>query len=186
MFDPMKQDRWPLALRGVLALAFGALILFANPSLTTLASLFGLFAAVDGVLNLVVAFRSRNSNSRWWMPLLEGGAGLLTGALTFFWPNLTSSVLMYLMAFWAVEIGIMEVVIAVELRQQIEHEWLLTTGGALSIVVGVLIVLFSAAGIWLAGVYAVLFGTLLIGLYTTLAMPVLPARQAETVRSVDR
>jgi len=186
MFDLLTQDRWTFALRGVLALLFGAVILFANLTLTTLALLFGLFATFNGLLSLLVAFRSRGSNLRWWMPLLEGGAGLLTGALTFFWPNLTNTVLMYLIAFWAVEIGIMEVVAAVELQQQMENKWLLTTGGAVSIVGSVLMYVFSATGIWLVGVYAVLFGALLLGLFTSLTMPALSPRYVEITRSIDR
>jgi uncharacterized membrane protein HdeD (DUF308 family) len=100
--------------------------------------------------------------------LLEGIAGIGAGVLTFVWPGLTALVLLYLIAFWAIVTGIFEVVAAIRLCRAITIEWLLGIAGVASVVFGVLLVAFPGAGaltvVWLIGIYALVFGLLLLGL----------------------
>ncbi|MDB5059860.1 MAG: hypothetical protein JWO59_3332, partial [Chloroflexi bacterium] len=54
------------------------------------------------------------------------------------------------------------------LRQEITGEWLLGLTGLLSVIFGLLLIIFPGAGaltvVWLIGIYALLFGVLLLGL----------------------
>jgi uncharacterized membrane protein HdeD (DUF308 family) len=73
--------------------------------------------------------------------------------------------LLYLIAAWAIIIGIFQIVQAIRLRKEIEGEWLLVLGGIASVVFGLLLQIFPGAGtlaiVWLIGIYSMVFGMLL-------------------------
>ncbi|HEY7614662.1 MAG TPA: HdeD family acid-resistance protein [Gemmatimonadales bacterium] len=167
--DTLSRNWWLVVLRGVLGIAFG-IITFVAPaiSLAALVLLFGAYAFADGVFAIASAVRRRGTTDRWWVLLLEGLVGIGAGLVTLFLPGITAIVLLYIIAGWAVATGILELVAAVRLRKEIEHEWLLALSGIASVVFGVLIALFPGAGalalvIWI-GAYAFVFGALLVAL----------------------
>jgi uncharacterized membrane protein HdeD (DUF308 family) len=158
---------WAFALRGAAAILFGVLAL-AMPGITlaVLVFLWGAYALVDGALALVSAFRT-NHDHRLAL-VLEGLVGIAAGAVTFVWPGLTTLVLLYIIAGWAIITGILELVSAIRLRRVIDDEWWLALSGAASVVFGIAVVVAPAAGalalVWLIGIYAIVFGVLLIAL----------------------
>jgi uncharacterized membrane protein HdeD (DUF308 family) len=165
----LARNWWALAIRGAAAIIFG-LLAFILPGVTlvTLILLFGAYAIVDGIFNLIAALRGhRGDQPRWWLAL-EGLVSLGAGIVTFAMPGLTALVLVYVIAAWAVITGVLEIVGAIRLRQEISNEWWLVAGGVLSVVFGVL--LFGAPGagalavIFWIGAYAIIFGALLVGL----------------------
>jgi sporulation protein YlmC with PRC-barrel domain len=97
---------------------------------------------------------------------VEGVLGVLAGIVAFLWPGLTALALLYLVAAWAIVTGILQLVGAIRLRQEIEGEWLLILSGILSVIFGVLLAALPGVGIlalvWLIGAYAVASGILLI------------------------
>lgn len=169
MLNTLSKNWWMLVVRGIAAILFGLLaIIMPGLTLIVLVLMFGAYALIDGVMNVISAWNSRSQYDRWWIGLLEGAVGILFGILTFIWPGITGMVLLYLIAFWAVMTGVMEIAAAIQLRKEIENEWLLGISGALSIIFGVLLVLFPAGGAlavaWVIGIYAMIFGAALIAL----------------------
>lgn len=160
---------WALVIRGVVAILFG-IVAIAAPvsSLFALVILWGAFVIVDGVFNLVLAARKARAGRSWGWLLFEGLVSVAAGVLTFVWPGITALALLAVIAIWAVLTGIAEIAAAIRLRREIRGEWLLATSGVLSIVFGVLLLVFPASGVlalmWLIGAYAIIYGVLLIGL----------------------
>ena len=159
---------WALALRGGLAVLFGVLA-FATPGVTlvTLLWLFGAYALIEGVCNLIAAVRGHGQQP-WWTLVLEGVISVGAGVVAIALPGVTAIVLLYVIAARAVVMGVFEIAAAIRLRARIEHEWWLGLSGALSVVFGVLMMAFPGAGalavmLWIAA-YAVIFGALLIAL----------------------
>lgn len=159
---------WSPVLRGVAAIIFGILT-FVNPGITlaVLVLFFGVYALVDGVLNLFAAF-GRRGEERWWELLLEGIISIAAGVVTLVWPRITAIALLVVIALWAIVTGIFELVAAVRLRKVIRGEWLLALSGIASVLFGILLFVYPRAGalaiaIWI-GAYAIIFGGLLVGL----------------------
>lgn len=167
----LSRNWWAVALRGVAAIIFGILT-FVVPGITlaVLVLLFGGYAIVDGIFNLVAAARGRagdGDQSRGWL-VLEGLVSIAAGIVTFVWPGLTALALVYIIAAWAVVTGVLEIVAAVRLRRHIDNEWWLALGGVLSIGFGVLLMVAPGVGalalVFWIGAYAIVFGALLVGL----------------------
>ncbi len=157
---------WMLILRAVAAVLFGILALISPViALLFLVYLFAAYILIDGILSVIVAIQERTTYARWWILLLGGIAGIIFGLLTFFWPGVTSLVLFYLVAAWAVVTGIFEVIAAFSVRAA-GVEWLLVLGGVLSIIIGIIFFLHPVASIlaivWLLGVFAIIYGVILI------------------------
>ena len=167
MLDFMSRNWWVLTVRGAAAVLFGVLALF-WPGMTAivLALLFGAYALVDGVLAGVHAVQA-DSGSR--IPLVvEAVVGILLGIVALLWPVATLVVLTVLIGAWAVVTGVVEIVGAVRLRKEITGEWLYILSGVLSVCFGLLLWFWPMAGAvavaLIIGVYAVVFGAVLIAL----------------------
>ena len=167
MAGSLSQNWWLVVLGGVLAILFGVLA-FVWPSITwlTLIVMFGVYAIVDGIIAIVSGLSRTKESARWWTFLVEGLLGIGAGVVALVWPGLTSLVLIYMIASWAIITGILEIVAAIRLRNEITNEWVLGLGGLVSIGLGVLLFFEPVAGglaiIWTIAAYALIFGVLLV------------------------
>ena len=164
MLQLLARRWWALALRGVIAVLFGLLTFFIpGVTLISLVLLFGFYAILDGTFDIVSAMKAPGHH---WPLLVEGIVGIVAGIVTFMWPGITAMVLLYLIAFWAILTGVLEIVAGIRLREVIANEMLLILMGVISTLFGILIIIFPGAGalaiiIWI-GAYAVVFGIILI------------------------
>jgi uncharacterized membrane protein HdeD (DUF308 family) len=81
---------------------------------------------------------------------------------------MTALILLILIAARAIVTGVFEIAAAIQMRKYITGEWLLVLGGLASVLFGVLLLINPGAGalavVWLIGVYAVVYGVLLLAL----------------------
>lgn len=167
MLENLSRYWWLVVLRGVFAIIFGILA-FVWPGITigALIILFGAYALVDGISSIITGISRRNSNSQWWVLLLEGIIGVVAGILAFVYPGMTALALLYFIAVWAILTGIMEVIAAIRLRKEIDNEWWLILGGVLSIIFGLLLIIFPGSGalglLWVIAAYSIIFGIMFI------------------------
>jgi len=160
---------WLLLLRGVAAIAFGILaFIWPGVTLFTLVILYGAFALIDGILALAAAFTGRSETiPRWWL-VLTGILGITAGLIALLWPGITALGLIVCIGLWAIFRGVMEIIAAVELREEIEGEWLLILAGALSVLFGLGVLIYPGTGalalVWLIAIYAVAIGIVMVAL----------------------
>lgn len=163
----LERNWWVLLVRGIAAITFG-IAAFVWPTLTVavLVMLFGAWVLVDGIFGVIDSIRYRDRMKHWWLWLLEGVLGIVVGALTLLMPGVTAYVLLIFIAAWAIVGGVLRIIAAIRLREQIEGEWLWGLSGAISVLFGIALVVMPGAGIlsliWLIGFWAVLFGVLCI------------------------
>lgn len=159
---------WLFLIRGIAAIIFGVLA-FAWPGVTlvVLVLFFGAFALVDGIASLIAAITGRGATApRWWLAII-GLVGIAAGLLTFFWPAVTAVLLLYFIAGWAIAMGVFQIIGAIQLRKEIDNEWLLVLSGVVSVLFGILLLAVPGTGllalVWLIAIDAIIFGVLVIG-----------------------
>ena len=165
----LTRNWWLVALRGLLAILFGA-VAFIWPGLTwlVLILMFGVYAILDGIFAMISGVVQSRYSPRWWVFLVEGFISLVAGVIVLAQPGLAGIALVVVIAVWAVLTGLLEVIAAIRLRREIRDEWMLGFGGFLSIMLGLLMLFQPGAGglviTLMVGAYALIFGILMVAL----------------------
>jgi uncharacterized membrane protein HdeD (DUF308 family) len=158
-----------LIVRGIVGLVVGFIaIMWPGITIAALVVVFGAYAIVDGVSNLVMGLKPAVSHERSWAQAFQGLIGIAAGVLTFLWPGITALALVFFIAAWAMMTGVLEIAAAVRLRRVITGEWRLLLSGILSMAFGIIVFAMPAAGAigiaWMLGVYTAAAGAVLISL----------------------
>ena len=163
----MRSHWWTYVARGVLTIAFAGMALAVpTAALLVLVWLFGIYAASAGIVSLVAAASQDDTRYPRGLLVLQAAAGIGAAVLAFGWPGITAAALLFLVAWWALLTGAVEIYAAVRLRQARSGEWRLAIAGAASVIFAALVFFAPAAGtiaLWALIVgYALVFGTALI------------------------
>jgi uncharacterized membrane protein HdeD (DUF308 family) len=155
-----------IAVRGSIALLFGlGACLWPNVTLAEFVLLFGVYALLDGIVAIVIGSRLRATDRGWLLPL-EGLLGIALGLLALARGDAGTPLITILVGVWALVTGALELLAAHRLRQDIPGEAFLAFGGGTALAMGMLILLFPAAGslllVVLFGSYALIFGASLL------------------------
>jgi len=158
---------WMIAVRGVVALGFGLLVLlWPGIDANVLALAFGVFAVVDGLVLAGLAVVGRDVLENWWVVLAEGLVGIALGVLALSWHDIGGLRLLALLAAWAVVTGVFEVEAGVRLRRLAAGETSLLLAGVLSVGVGIALVALPKDDpveiAWAIGLFGMTYGALLV------------------------
>lgn len=165
---------WVIVLRGVLAIVFGIIALIAPAAaLTGIVIILGAYLLVDGAIEIVQAIRSRGADRRWGWLLLQGVVSLLGGLAALLLPDLAGLAgglfVLWIIVIYGFVHGAVSIATASGLRGSPGNGWAVFSGVLsilFAIVLAVIITLSPSASvlslIWVAGVYVVIFGAMLI------------------------
>jgi uncharacterized membrane protein HdeD (DUF308 family) len=167
MLNPLSRHWWAFLARGLCAIAFGILTwVWPDITVRVLMVAFGAFALANGVLSFSKAVDSWYEKDDRWVFVIEGLLGIGIAIITLFAPRVTAVALLFYIAAWTLVMGVLETVIAIRLRKEIEGEFWLFLAGLVSVIFAVLLMLFPGNGIlglvWGLAIYAVVFGILLV------------------------
>jgi len=169
MVDVLTRNWWAIAIRGLIGVIFG-IVAFLWPlhTMAFLVALFGVYALIDGVFASIAAVNAAKAHERWQPLLVEGVAGVIMGLVALFRPGITIVALVYVIAAWAILTGALAIYAAIQLRNAISGEWMMLLSGAVSLILGVMLIVMPSAGavafLWLIGSYSIIFGVLLVAL----------------------
>ncbi|MFN7096105.1 MAG: HdeD family acid-resistance protein [Gammaproteobacteria bacterium] len=167
MADTLKSLWLMPTLRGVLAILFG-IILFAYPglSLVFMVALFGAFVMVSGIFTLVMGFTRRHYDGMWKTYIADGVISIIIGLLVWLWPAISSMLLVYFIAAWALIGGIMQIISALRLRSFFPSIWVSLLMGILLVVFGIAVFIHPGAGAvaisLVIGIVAIVYGVMAI------------------------
>ena len=166
MDDVLNKSAWQIAVSGIVAIIFGLIALF-MPGLTlaTIILLFGAFAIVFGLVQFFGAIANRKEKKA-WPGLLGGLVSIIIGIVVFSWVGLTALFLLYLIAFWAIFAGLMDIIFSFQVEGDYNNWGLILLRGLVSIIFGIVALVYPGATalvlIWLIGIWAVIMGIMLI------------------------
>ncbi|MDX8047850.1 DUF308 domain-containing protein [Lentzea sp. BCCO 10_0798] len=110
------QRWWLFTVRGVFAVLFGlAALVWPGLTLLALIILWGAYALFDGAMMLYLTLTHKEWPARWALGLI-GVLGLVTGLIALFWPGITATALLLLIAVWALVAGVLQIVDAIRLQ----------------------------------------------------------------------
>jgi uncharacterized membrane protein HdeD (DUF308 family) len=163
-----RHTGWSLALRGVVAVIFGAIAIRSpNIAASAFVVVFAVYAFADGILDFVLAGQLRRAGQRWAWYVFAGIASIALGVVALAYPRVTLIAIVLLVALRAIMLGVLELVAAFS-WEELGNRWLLGLTGLLSIVLGMLLLTSPAVGalalLWTIGVYAIVFGVMLFSL----------------------
>ncbi len=150
-----------IALRGVVAIAFGVCALWFRVYSTLLVGAFVAFALVDGLARLVIALRSTQRDRAWLIHALEGVAGIVLGVVAF---SVAKSLirLTWTIAEWAFVVGLLTIAFAAVAWRRLHDAPLWLLAGVLLIVLGGAMLWFTFGGLLAPGialgVFAIVYG----------------------------
>ncbi|MDI2034148.1 HdeD family acid-resistance protein [Paenarthrobacter nitroguajacolicus] len=161
----LKGSGTALIIRGIAAVLFGILVLaWPGVSVLALVILFGTYAVVDGVTNIVHYFRHKERRSLW--QVVGGIVSVLAGLLAFVWPGITAISLALVIGLWAVILGVSQIALSLEGKRSGGQWWLWLITGIVTTVFGLFLVILPGPGILgllgLLAAFAILFGILLL------------------------
>jgi uncharacterized membrane protein HdeD (DUF308 family) len=166
MIAVLAKNWWAVGIRGVLGILFGLIALFVpGATMLSLVLVFAAYAFVDGAFAIVSAVRAARERERWGYLLLEGIVDIAAAAVAVLWPGTTVVAFVFVVAFWAIFTGVLELMAAFRLDFIDGRGWLIF-GGIVSVLYGVLLIVAPMIGAvvltWWLGAYALVFGVCLV------------------------
>lgn len=166
MIAVLAKNWWAIGIRGALGILFGLIALFLpGATMLSLVLVFAAYAFADGVFGIVSAVRAARAHERWGYLLLEGLVNIAVAAVAVLWPGITVVAFVFLVAFWAILTGVLELAAAFRLELIDGRGWLIF-GGVVSVLYGALLIVTPMIGAvvltWWLGAYALVFGVTLV------------------------
>ena len=150
----LEMGWWALAIRGLAAIVFGLLLLFA-PGITlaagglSLVFLFSAFAIINGASMVVSAIQNRKG--QWFLWLILGVISVFAGVYTLLHPLISSvitiAIMVNIIGIWAILNGFTEIAIAWRIRHEIDYEVFMILSGILSVIFGIVVLLRPGAAL---------------------------------------
>jgi uncharacterized membrane protein HdeD (DUF308 family) len=142
----VRKTWWVFVLGGVASIGFGVLALLAPAAaLFVLGVFFAASVLVDGAAALSGAFQNRDKDG-WWVMALLGALGVLVGGYALLVPPAAIAAFVLVVAFQAIVLGVLTVMLGWRVRRVAESEWILYLTGAVSVGFGVLVLANPASG----------------------------------------
>ncbi|MFC9351818.1 HdeD family acid-resistance protein [Arthrobacter sp. NPDC057013] len=162
---PFEGAGTALFVRGALAILFAiAVMLWPGVTVLALIYLFGFYAGVDGIANIVHYFSDRPRRSAW--ELVGGIVSVLAGIVAFIWPGATAVSLAVVIGAWALVLGVTQIALSVEAKKMLTSWWAWLASGIVTALFGLYVLILPGAGILsllgLLAAFAFLFGVLLL------------------------
>jgi uncharacterized membrane protein HdeD (DUF308 family) len=162
----LARSWWMFLLRGLAGIVFGVLVwLLPGAGLVAILAFLAAWLFVDGVMSVVQAVRGGpdlkgRHRSRTWLGI-DGVLSILMALVVLALPGLSAVALVVMVGAWAIAVGVLRIVLGWR-----AGDWLLGLLGALSVLVGIWLVLAPGPGIlalvWLVGLQATVMGFLFL------------------------
>jgi uncharacterized membrane protein HdeD (DUF308 family) len=168
-WGPLAKQLWGLAIaQGVLAILFGVLALF-WPGLTValLIVLFGVFVLVWGIVGVIVGLASLGTNKFWWLELLFSVLAVGLAVYLLRNPVAAAAIFVFFIGLTFLVRGVVDLLEGLfDADRTSEGRIFSILAGAIGVIAGIIALLYPVSAglavVWVVGLYAVLYGSLVI------------------------
>ncbi|HEY5525984.1 MAG TPA: DUF308 domain-containing protein [Candidatus Anoxymicrobiaceae bacterium] len=165
--DVVMSNWWSYLLKGIVAIIFGAILVsLPGATIKTLVVIVGLFALVDGLVNVIRAFVLMARKQPWGWTLAGGLVGFLLGAIILRHQEFALSFIVILAGIWIVLTGIVELAAAFDMPPK-SGRGILAGFGILLLALGVIVLVYPFGSAYalmvVVGIYAFVVGVFDIG-----------------------
>jgi uncharacterized membrane protein HdeD (DUF308 family) len=137
---------WVSLLKGVLLIIFGVWLFESpNENLIKLSFAFGVLILVGGLLEVGLAFKSRNTNEYWNRALTSGILDILLGVLLMANPSFILFLITLIISIWLIFRGMLSIYYALILKKGQNKNWFW------GFIFGILLILFGGIFVWHPG-----------------------------------
>jgi uncharacterized membrane protein HdeD (DUF308 family) len=167
--DLSLQKRWRmLIIRGFLFTLFGlSVFLISGIELFSMVEIFGIILIFSGFILLLESTFSTDKGYK-ILSIAEGIVNFTAGIVILIFPADSVTALMIFISAWAFVSGLFQVATSIKLRKFLENEFFAITGGFVSLIFGIAILLNLIAGAQtfavVFGLFSIVYGLTLVGL----------------------
>ena len=164
----MKKSNWVIFLvNGIIAVLFGLMALFMPLStIVTLTKYFGILLILGGLIMFYFSYQNMKENKTYVLLMTEAILAVIVGATILFYPKGSLQIFLILIGVWATIVGLLQIIIAVQMKKKVSNHGLFTINGVITLVFGLLLFfnpMGSIKALFMAiGGIAVVSGLLLI------------------------
>ncbi len=143
----MKNSNWWVSLfKGALLIVFGVWLFESpNENLIKLSFAFGALILIGGLLEVGLAFKSRNTHENWNRALTSGILDILLGVLLMANPSFILFLITLLISVWLIFRGVLSIYYALILKKSQNVNWFW------GLVFGIILILFGGIFVWHPG-----------------------------------
>jgi uncharacterized membrane protein HdeD (DUF308 family) len=169
--DTRKRWAWITGLRGVLMLLAGIYaVIFPAQALLVLVIFGGALLLIDGLLGLWSLTFGGAKTGNYWFDVIRNVLAIITGVLILISPVfatlLTTTILIYIVAFQAIFVGVMEIWVIVREREHYARIWPVVLSGVLYVLFGIALLFAPMLGalvmVTFGGILAIVFAIALL------------------------
>ena len=156
------QPAWTTIVVGLVSIVFGlAALLWPGITLEVLSILFGAFVLIWGATELIAAYAASRNGRVWWTHAFLGLIGVVAGIVVFAYPGLTAFALLAIIAYWAVVLGVFQILLSFGTSNFV---WVVT--GLIALLFGFVLLanrdVGALAAVPLIGLFAIIEGIVLL------------------------
>ena len=159
--EALSKQWWILLLAGIFSVVVGIVILSVQWTLADLAAVVSIFFVVNGAFR--AATPSVDNSGRQWN-IGVGVAEILVGIAFLAWPGVSLLTLAIFIGAWVFVHGVFDLAGGISSRHDVKFWWLYVIIGAIEVALGIVLldrpILSLALAIAVAGVWALVIGTL--------------------------
>ena len=164
----MKKSNWVIFfVNGLIAILFGILALFVPiATIVSLTMYFGILLIVGGGIMFYASYQNMKAKKTYLLMMTEALLAILLGAVITFYPQDSLKIFLIVVGIWATIIGLLQIIVAAQMRKKMSNHGLFTINGIITLVIGLLL-FFNPMGaikalLMVIGVMALIAGVLLV------------------------
>ncbi|MCK9400312.1 MAG: DUF308 domain-containing protein [Bacteroidales bacterium] len=137
----MKKTNWIIFLvNGVIAILFGLLaLLVPAETIVSLTIYFGLLILLGGLILFYFSYKNLRAEKPYLLLMAEAILAILIGAVIVFYPKSSLQIFLIMIGIWATIMGLLQIIIAVQMKGKVRNSSLFTLNGVITLVFGLLL-----------------------------------------------